>query len=207
MCQAADDGVLDGAECLLVAASGSESFVLRGEVGVVVVRGSECALLEGPVQPLQSLAGSAGALSAGGLVVAGALSGPGREVLGGRERAHFGTDLRDHCLCAAPLNAGDRAEQLNGFLERADLLSNRVGETVDLLIQEVDVGEDRTDPESVEVIKAALQSLFEGGQLGAQSAFSEVCEYLGVGGGADQRVEHRAPRLAENVRRDTVELH
>ena len=168
----ADDRVLDGAERFLVAAPGLEAGVLRGEVGVFAADRGERGFLERPVEPLRSLAGLPGAALAGGLVVAGALAGPGGEVLGGREDAHVGADLGDDHLGCAPLNAGDRAEQLNGRRERGDLLLDRVREPVDLLVEEVDVGEDRADPQRVQLIEAALERLLERRELRAQPALA-----------------------------------
>jgi hypothetical protein len=49
-------------------------------------------------------------------------------VLGGGEDAHVHADLGDDHLSCAPLNAGDRAQQLNGLLERGDLRSDCLGE-------------------------------------------------------------------------------
>ncbi len=74
-------------------------------------------------------------------------------MLGSWKDLHIGADLGDDALRGAPLNSGDRAEQLNGRLERGDLLPDRVGKTGDLLIQEVDMGEDRTDPDGVQMIE------------------------------------------------------
>ena len=73
--------------------------------------------------------------------------------------AHVDADLGDDHLGGAPLHAGDRAQQLNGLLERGDLLSDRLGQAGDLLIEEVQVGEDRADPDRVQVIEAALERL------------------------------------------------
>jgi hypothetical protein len=54
--------------------------------------------------------------------------------------------LSDDHLSGAPLNAGDRAEQLNGLLERGDLLPDRLRQRRDLLVEEVEVREDRANP-------------------------------------------------------------
>jgi hypothetical protein len=48
----ADDGVLDGSERFLVAASGSESLVLGVEVGPSDADGGERDFFERPVEPL-----------------------------------------------------------------------------------------------------------------------------------------------------------
>jgi len=76
---------------------------------------------------------------------AGAEARPGGQMPRRREDAHVGADLGHDHLGGAPLHAGDRAEQLNRRRERADLLGDRSREQADLLIEEVDVGEDRAD--------------------------------------------------------------
>ena len=127
-------------------------------------------------------------------------------MLGRREYAHVGPDLRHDHLRGAPLNPGDRAQQLNGSLERGDLLPDRLGEARDLLVEEVDVGEDRPDPDGVQSVEAALERLPERRQLGAQAALGELGQQLGIGRARDQCVEHRPARDAEDVGRDAVEL-
>ena len=66
----------------LVSASWPQPGVLGGEVGVVAADGGQRGFLERPVEPLRSVAALAAATLAGGLVVAGALSGPGGQLLG-----------------------------------------------------------------------------------------------------------------------------
>ncbi len=122
------------------------------------------------------------------------------------EDAHVGPDLGDDDLRAAPLNTGDRAQQFNVRSERAGLLLDRVGEPVDLLVQEIDVREDRTDPQGMHLVKAALKGLAQRGELDPQAALGEVGQNLRVGGAVDQRVEHRATGDPENVRGDAVQL-
>ena len=123
-------------------------------------------------------------------------------MLVGREHRHVDADLGDDDFGCAPLNARDRAEQLNGFRERGDLFLDRVREPVDLLVKEVDVRENRADPQRMNVIEAALQRLPEGGELRAQATLREFGEQLGVGRAVHERVEHQASGLAEDVRRD-----
>src|SRR5262249_20536355 len=152
----------------LVPAAWLEPGVLGGEVAVVAADRRQRGLFERPVEPFRALAGAAGAAASGRLVVARALAGEGGEVLRAREDAHVGADLGDQALGAAALDAGDRAEQLNGGRERADLLLDRLREPVDLLVEEVDVGEDRPDPGRVQPVEAALQRLPQQRQLPAQ---------------------------------------
>ncbi len=106
----------------------------------------------------------------------------------------------------APLHAGDRAQQLNRRCERSDLLLDGLGEFGDRLVEVVDVGEDASDDQRVPGFEAALQRLAQRGQLGTQLALREVGEHDGVGRAGDQRFEHRAARLAEDVGGDAVEL-
>ena len=98
------------------------------------------------------------------------------------------------------MNAGDRAEQLNGRRERGDLILDCVREAVDLLIQEVDVREDRADPQRVQLVEATLERLFERGQLRSQAPLRQLGEHLGVGRAVHERVEHRPAGDAEDVR-------
>src|SRR5450631_2569725 len=122
-----DDRVLDRAEGFLVPAAGSESGVLGGEVGVFAAGRGQGGFFECPVKPFGAVAGLPGAAFAGGLVVAWALPGPRRELFGRGEDAHVDADLGDDAFGGAPLNAGDRAQQLNGLLERGDLLRDHLG--------------------------------------------------------------------------------
>ena len=66
--------------------------------------------------------------------------------------------------------------------------------------------EDRADDQRVMRLKASFERYFERGDLGTQLAVREVGEYLGIGRAGDERVEHRAAGLAEDVRGDAVQL-
>src|SRR6476646_2685007 len=134
----AEDRVFDGAERAAVAAAGSQALVLGGEVDVVGASGGERRFGEGGVEPLGAVAAGAGAAFAGGAVVAGALPGPAGEVAFGGEAAHVGADLGDDHFGGAPLDAGDRAEQLNCAGERGELRLDLVGEQLDMLVEEVE---------------------------------------------------------------------
>ena len=100
----------------------------------------------------------------------------------------------DHDLGAAGGDAGHGGgERHAGQPGRAELGRDGVGEPLDLVVEEVQVGEDRADHERVVVLEAALQRLAQRGQLGAQSALGELGEHDWVGGARHERVEHRAP--------------
>ena len=130
----------------------------------------------------------------------GQIPGPAGELFVGREHAHVDADLGDDHLGGAPLNAGDRAQEFNGLLERGDLLPDRLSQRRDLPIKKIDVLEDRADPHGVEMVKAALQRLLERRDLGAQPAARELGENLRIPRPVHERVEHRPPGRAEDVR-------
>ncbi len=172
----AKDGVLDGADRFAVPDSGALAAVERLQVGVLAAGRGHRGVLEGGVEPAAAFAGTPGALLARGAVVAGALPAPGGQVAGGGEDAHVGADLGEDVLRAAPPDAGDRAQELNRGPERGEALLDRVGEPVDLLVEEVEVGEDRSDQQRVQLIEAALERFLQRRQLPAQLALGQVSE-------------------------------
>ena len=106
----------------------------------------------------------------------------------GGEAAHVDADLGDDHLGGALLDAGDRAEQLNRGGERVELLFDLVGEQLDLLVEEVEVGEDRRDDQRVLAVETADQRLAQGGDLRAQPALRQLGQHLRVGGAGNERV-------------------
>jgi len=147
--------VFDGAERAAVTDARLEALVLGGEVGALAARRGQGGFLERDPEPLGAFAGPSGAALAGRLVVAGAASGPGGEVPGGREDAHVDADLSDHDFRGSAGDAGHGARELDAGRERAQLLGDRFREPVDLLVEEVQVGEDRADHQRVVGFKAA----------------------------------------------------
>ena len=89
-----------------MAAAGTQATVLGGEVGVLGAGGGERGLGQRDPEPARTLASATGAPLAGGLVVAGALTGPGGEALGGREGRHVGSGLGDDHLSGSALDPG-----------------------------------------------------------------------------------------------------
>ncbi len=126
---------------------------------------------------------------------------------GAGEHAHVGADLSDHRFGGALGDAGDRGGQRDGGLPgRAQLGLDRVRKLGDVLVQEVQMGQDRADDQRVVRFEATLKRLPERRDLGAQLPFGQVGEHPGVGGSGHQRVEHRATRDTEDVGGDAVEL-
>jgi hypothetical protein len=82
---------------------------------------------------------------------------------------------------------------------RAQLGLDRVGESLDLLVEEVQVGEDRADHQRVVGSEAPLERFAQGGELGAQSALGQLGQHVRVGRARDERVEHAAAGQAEDV--------
>ena len=95
-----------------------------------------------PIQPLRLAGGRSGVCRRTG--GCRGIARPMTPAPGG-EDAHVDADLGDDRFGGAPLNSGDRAQQLNGFLERGDLLGDHLGQAGDLFIEEIDVREDRSD--------------------------------------------------------------
>ena len=99
-----------------------------------------------------------------------------------------------------------RAKQFNVRLERAQLLLDRRREPLDLLVEEVQMRENRADQQRVIGIEAPLERFAQRRDLRPQPALGQLSEDLRVGRARDERVEHRAAGLAEDVGRDAVEL-
>jgi hypothetical protein len=125
---------------------------------------------------------------------------------GGRKDAHVSSDLGDDDLGGALADARDACQQVPGRGERGDLLVDGVGQRRDLLVEEIKVREDRGDQDRVQWLKAPLQRIAQSGDLLTQLAAREIGQNIGVGRAGDERVEHRAAALAEDVRRDAVQL-
>ena len=198
--------MLDGADRFAVPDPRALALVERAQVGVLGAHCRHRCVLERGVQPARAFAGASGALLAGRSVVAGALPGPRREVPGAGEDAHVRADLGDDHFGGAPLNTRDAAQQLNGRVERGDALLDRVRQPVDLLIEEVQVREDRADQQRVQIVEAALQGFPKRGDLLTQAPLREIGEHLGISRAGHERVEHRPAGLAQQVRRDAVQL-
>ena len=64
-------------------------------------------------------------------------------MLGGGEDRHVDADLGEDVLGGTGLDPIDRTQELKGGRERAQLLLDRLREPLDLLVEEVEVGEDR----------------------------------------------------------------
>jgi len=140
------DRVFDGSDRAAVTDPGSQALVERLEAAVLGAGRCQRDFLERFVEPLGALARAAGSLLAGRLVVARALPGPRREALVGREDRHVGPDLGEDVLRGAFSDARDRDQQRDGaHAERDKLLLDGVRQAVDLLIEEVQVREDRAD--------------------------------------------------------------
>jgi len=101
---------------------------VRGEVVVLGTRGGVRGFNECFAEPLRAVAGPSRVVLAGRLVVAGTHSGPRREMPGGREPSHVGTDLGEEHFRGSSVNAGDRSQQLDLVDERGEQLVDRCGE-------------------------------------------------------------------------------
>src|SRR5271167_4187657 len=89
-----------------------EAPELRSQVAVTLAGGGPCPFHECFAQPLVAATGGAGVAFTSGDVVARAHPCPRREVSGGGEDAHVGTDLGDDDLGGALADSGDGVEAI-----------------------------------------------------------------------------------------------
>ena len=151
--------VLDGAERAAVPEAGFEPLVLGLEVAVFGAGRGQRGFLERDPEELAALAGRPERRLPADWSLPGQRPGPGGEVPGGGEHAHVDADLGDHHLGGAGGDAGDRGGQRDGRLPgRAQLGLDRLGELGDLLVEEVQVREDRADDQRVMGLEAALRA-------------------------------------------------
>jgi len=110
-------------------------------------------------------------------------------------------DFRD-----ALLHTRDRQQDVALRRERADALLDLCRQPTDRLVEEVDEREHLSDDQRVLAVEASDERFAQGGDLLAQPAARELGEDFGVGRALHQGVEHVAPGLAHDVRRDRPEL-
>src|SRR5262249_46687378 len=102
----ANDRVLDGADRAAVTELGLLATVEGLQIATVGADRGERGVLERVVEPLAAFAGADRATLAGGLIVAGTLAGPRRDVARGWKDAHIDADLGDDVLGRTLLDAG-----------------------------------------------------------------------------------------------------
>lgn len=84
---------------------------------------------------------------------------------------------------------------------RAKRILDRLPQAHDRPVEEIEVDEDVAHDQGVLVREAALQRLAQSRQPGARAPAGKLGQHLGVGGAANERVEHgvraRPARLAD----------
>jgi hypothetical protein len=123
----------------------------------------------------------------------------------GREAVHVDTDLGDHDLSRAGLDARDRHQQLPGPTERGDQLIDPSVESSFDVGEVVDVVEDRAHQGRVVLTAAAGHGLTQLEHLAAQLPDGEIREGLGVAFTVTQRWQDPPGRDPVDVRHDRVE--
>ena len=113
-----DDRVLDGAERFLVSAAGAEPLVLGGEVGVLGAARGDGGLARAPSRATWSRCGSCRSGACRRIGRCRGRSRPRRRGAWRSGRRSCPAGLGDDHLGGAPLNAGDRAQQLNGLARK-----------------------------------------------------------------------------------------
>ena len=143
---------------------------------------------------------------AGGLVLAGADAGPGRQSPRGVEHAHVGAGLGDDDIGDRDGDARDRDQHVPGGTKGHHRVFDPGGEPVDHPGLRVDLDQVLADQERVMLGEPALQRVDQLRDLVPQRALRELGERLGVAFPGDQRVQHRPRRRAGQCRRDRGEF-
>ena len=117
---------------------------LGGEIRFGPRRGLR-GLDQGRTYPAVALAGLAAAAFTGAFVLAWAQSAPRDQVTCGGKPQHVWSNLGHDDLGCAATDAGDRVQVVQGDLKRALTLRDLRAESVDRLVQEVNMGQDFAD--------------------------------------------------------------
>src|SRR5215208_2205651 len=132
-------GVTDGHGSSLLAPTGGESAVLRGEVSVPRTTSGMRRFHQGRPQPGIALGGLATSAFASTLVITRTHSSPGGQLPIGGEATHISSNLRQYRLRRTPPHSRNRIQTLNCFFERAHPLGNLRTQLLDGLLEKVDV--------------------------------------------------------------------
>ena len=123
-----------------------------------------------------------------------------------RKGAHVHAHLRNDHFRGAPIDPRDAIQASQLFRKRGEGALNFRAEGADRFVQIVQMRQELANEEGMMRPKAAGQCRAEGGQLAAQPAPREVGQERGIGGPVGERVQHGAPRDAENVAGDRRQL-
>ena len=188
-----------------VRTAGVQPLVLGGEVDVVGAGRGQRRFGERGVEPLGAVAGRAEAASAGGAVVAGALSGPAGEMLAGGKRlmsvpiSASTTSAVRRCTPGIVQSSSTAAPEGQLLLDRVEsnpICSSRKSRWARIAETSSACWASRSDP------RAPLERR----DLRPQPATGELAQHLRVGRAGDERLQHRPARVAEDVGGDAVEL-
>lgn len=145
-------------------------------------------------------------LGARRLIVAGADAGPRGEVSSGRELGHVTARFGDEHLGCAARDACDRAQQLDLPLAKGPSCSSIASERRSIASSRKSMWARiwPTMSACLALKRPSRASLSAGSFL--RLAAGELGQHLRIGGARHERVKHRAPGPAEQLRRDRVQL-
>lgn len=201
-----ENRVGDGDDRAFLPATGRETTVLGGEVRVLGSAGRPRGFGQTTPEPAIPLGGLAALALPSALVVAGAQTGPGREVCRGGELLHVRPDLSDQVLRRPLLDPRDGRQPLDGFLKRARHLLDPIVESCDLRIEEFKVIEQGLEEEPMVVPDATVEGKTQIGDLAAQAPQSQFGELFGVFLAFHDGLDHRPTRDPEDVAGHSPEL-
>src|SRR5438270_5629289 len=135
----AENTVPDRNRRLLLPQPGDQAMILGGEIAVRLAGRGLARFDQRGAQPHAALARLALLPFAGTLVVARTHPRPRVQMLGAREAAQVGADLREQHLGGDPPDARDGVQALNGRLQRAQALRDLGAHLLERLVQKVDV--------------------------------------------------------------------
>jgi hypothetical protein len=125
---------------------------------------------------------------------------------GGGEASHVDPDLGEDDLSGAPVHTRDRAKQGQQRGERGDHLGDLTAQSLDRLVQVVQVCQQLGHQQPVVTRDPPLESFPQRRQLVTQTAPGQLGQDLGIGGPTDQRLQHRPARDPQHIRGHTAQL-
>src|SRR5262245_38374216 len=195
-----------GEDGLLGAAPSAQAVELRLEIAAVHTHGSPGALHEGGLEPVAAVAQAGAAALAGTLIVTRTQSGPGDEMAGGLEARHVHADLGHDHAGADGAQTWHGTQVLGGFSKRLEPEAHLLLDRGDSLVQGIDLAEVKLQHEAVMRADASAQGFEQLSAVRLDTGVDAAKQMLRVGVAVDDRLEHRATALAQDVAQHEAEL-
>src|SRR3712207_5443659 len=109
----------------------------------------------------------------------------------GGKLIHVRPNLRDQDFCRPAIYSRDGVKELYLLGERGDHPLYLDAQLSDGLVKVVDVSQYPADHEAMVSGESSFQCFLQSWYLRAKAAPSQLCQYLGIGSAANERLEHR----------------